>query len=109
VKIEKTATLLTKQSIVTIDYEITNSGQEERRFYFGVEFNLSTIVDEPLAFEVLLDTDKAAETLRFPVETISRSEVGLEKIHQGTCVIPTWKFKLAASEMWRVRIILRIE
>ncbi|MFH1361658.1 MAG: alpha-amylase/4-alpha-glucanotransferase domain-containing protein [bacterium] len=109
VKIEKTATLLTKQSIVTIDYEITNSGQEECRFYFGVEFNLSTIVDEPLAFEVLLDTDKAAETLRFPVETISRSEVGLEKIHQGTCVIPTWKFKLAASEMWRVRIILRIE
>ena len=109
VKLEKSIHLLAKQSIVTIDYEIINNGESEEDFFFGVEFNLSSIVDELRGFKVLLDTDSSVSLMRFPIETVSRSEVGLDKIDQGICLIPTWKFKLSPGDKKSLRIKLRIE
>jgi alpha-amylase len=43
VKVEKSVALLAKQSIINIEYKITNLGEAKDEFWFGVEFNLSLL------------------------------------------------------------------
>ncbi|MCU0641560.1 MAG: DUF1926 domain-containing protein [Candidatus Margulisbacteria bacterium] len=43
VRLEKEVTICAKQSIVTINYELTNLGQEELSAWFGSEFNFSLL------------------------------------------------------------------
>lgn len=43
VKVEKAVSLLSKHSIFTVEYEVTNLGREPDEFWFGVEFNLSLL------------------------------------------------------------------
>ena len=41
---------------------------------------------------------------RFPIETISNSEAGFERIYQGSCVMPVWEVNLAPGEVWQVEM-----
>jgi alpha-amylase len=43
VRVEKSISLLSKQSIVNIEYKVTNRGEQRDEFWFGVEFNLSML------------------------------------------------------------------
>lgn len=43
VKVEKSVSLFSKHSIFTIEYEVSNQGEEPDEFWFGVEFNLSML------------------------------------------------------------------
>jgi hypothetical protein len=54
--------------------------------------------DEALGFQVDLVVDPVSQLWRFPLETISRSERGLEKTYQGTVLLFHWKFLLKAQE-----------
>ncbi|MFH1684588.1 MAG: alpha-amylase/4-alpha-glucanotransferase domain-containing protein, partial [Candidatus Margulisiibacteriota bacterium] len=143
-KVEKIVSLCSKQSIFTVEYEVSNLGDEPDEFWFGVEFNFSMLagnspdryyiiekrdledsslasageeeavgslklVDEWSGFDVLLEMSKPALLWRFPIETISRSEAGLEKTYQSSAVVPGWKFRLGPKDSWKVKITLRIE
>jgi 4-alpha-glucanotransferase len=57
----------------------------------GVE-DLSEVhlVDEWQGLEIRLEFDPAVRLWRFPVETISQSEEGLEAVYQGSCLVPAW-------------------
>ena len=144
VRVEKSVSLLAKQSIINIDYQITNLGETQKDFWFGVEFNLAMlagnapdryyvlpgksmsdkslestgeitnvscakVVDEWSGFEVVFDLDKPALFWRFPIETVSQSESGMEKTYQSSVLFPNWKFNLAPQESWTVKISFRIE
>ena len=37
----------------------------------------------------------------YPVETISNSEGGFERIYQGFCVMPLWRIILMPGEEWK--------
>ncbi|MBI5078820.1 DUF1926 domain-containing protein, partial [Candidatus Saganbacteria bacterium] len=78
---------------------------------FGSLENVKTvkIVDEWKGFSVSLQADKPAFLWRFPVETVSQSESGFEKIYQSSVVFPNWKFTLGPGEKWSTGITLRIE
>ncbi|MBU1026435.1 MAG: DUF1926 domain-containing protein [Candidatus Margulisbacteria bacterium] len=109
VKIEKKITLLAKQSIFTIEYDISNVGTETDDFWFGIEFNLSLsgnsfcdeiknaakikLVDESTGFDVLLELDKPACLWRFP----------------GLILLPNWQFRLEPGENWSLTMSFRIE
>ncbi|MFA4857940.1 MAG: alpha-amylase/4-alpha-glucanotransferase domain-containing protein [Candidatus Margulisiibacteriota bacterium] len=67
------------------------------------------LVDEWDGFEVLLSVDKPARLWRFPIETVSQSESGLEKNYQSSTVFPSWKIKLKPRETWKVKMTLAIK
>ena len=41
---------------------------------------------------------------RFPVDTVSNSEGGVETVYQGTCLLPHWQLHLGPGEAWNLRL-----
>lgn len=60
--------------------------------------------DEWMKIDVQLHFNIPAAIWRFPVETISQSEGGFERVYQSSVVIPNWKIQLKQSESWNVEI-----
>lgn len=58
--------------------------------------------DEWLGVEVRIECGTPADFWRFPLETVSLSEAGFERIYQGSVVIPRWKFSL--EKEWKCRV-----
>jgi alpha-amylase len=93
-------------------YEIEGAALADRTLASsGVLENIKQVklVDEWKGFSVLLALDRAANFWRFPIETVSQSESGFEKIYQGSAVLFNWKLTLKPGEKWKTKIILRIE
>ena len=64
--------------------------------------NALTLVDEWLRLSIELETSTKAEYWRCPIETVSLSEAGLEKVYQSSVVIPIWNVEL--NDTWEVTI-----
>ncbi|MEA2677482.1 MAG: 4-alpha-glucanotransferase, partial [Chloroflexota bacterium] len=45
----------------------------------------------------------------FPVETVSNSEAGFERVYQGSCLTQRWPLKLAAGESATFTVTLAFE
>lgn len=56
-----------------------------------------TLVDEWIGLEVRLDWTPEAEIAWAPVETVSLSETGFERIYQGTALLLTWSIDDVAA------------
>jgi len=57
---------------------------------------------------VILATDQAATWWQFPIETISNSEAGFERIYQGTSVTCHWPLALEPGATWQVALRFRL-
>ena len=57
-----------------------------------------TLVDEWAAVEARLRWSPAAELGWGPVETVSLSEGGFERIYQGTALLLVWRLDVAPGE-----------
>lgn len=68
----------------------------------AIEDNVRSIklVDEWLKVEVGLQPDDASCIARYPLESISLSEGGFEKVFQGAAILPIWELDLAPGEAW---------
>ncbi len=64
------------------------------------------LVDEWLPLTVRLAWDEPAELWRFPVETVSLSEGGFERIFQGSALLLRWPLALGPGGRFRVRLEL---
>ncbi len=53
---------------------------------------------------VILTADHAASWWQFPIETISNSEAGFERIYQGTSVTCHWPLALEPGVTWQVAL-----
>ncbi|MBN1542457.1 DUF1926 domain-containing protein [candidate division KSB1 bacterium] len=60
------------------------------------------LVDEWMRLRIDIDLFRPAEIWRFPIETISMSEAGFERIYQASVVVPSWRVVLEPDEIWRV-------
>lgn len=58
--------------------------------------------------DVQLFWDRPTTVWRFPVETVSASETGFERIYQGSVVMPHWRFELPADGRWEVTVSQRV-
>ena len=65
-----------------------------------------SLVDEWLGVQVQLVAPGCSSIWRFPIETVSLSEAGFERIYQGAVVIPNWRVHLVHS--WSTAIAYRI-
>jgi alpha-amylase len=56
------------------------------------------LVDEWMKIRVALDAKVPGRLYRYPIETVSQSENGLERTYQGTCLAPSWRLRIEPGE-----------
>jgi alpha-amylase len=61
-----------------------------------------TLVDEWLGIDVELSTNRAATIWRFPIETVSLSEAGFERLFQNSVITFHWKLRLEKEASFRL-------
>jgi hypothetical protein len=44
-----------------------------------------------------------------PIETVSESEEGFERVYQGSQILAVWRPVLTAQKSWSARLVWRIE
>ncbi|MEW6684966.1 MAG: alpha-amylase/4-alpha-glucanotransferase domain-containing protein [Candidatus Edwardsbacteria bacterium] len=121
-QVEKKIKFSKGQPIFTVNYAVTNLNEELVALWFGVEFNYAFSGEgeqknqfsseekisevhlklENLVFSLFLE--KEANLWRFPIETISQSEAGFERIYQSSVFCFHWKFSLEPQETWDVAL-----
>ncbi len=87
-------------------YEIENLSLTDKRLRSsGEESNVKhwKLVDEWLGIETEFSTNAPATLWRAPIETVSLSESGFERIYQSSMLIPNWKLRLESE--FSVRIV----
>jgi alpha-amylase len=62
------------------------------------------LVDEWLKLAVALSFEKPALLWRAPVETVSQSEAGFERVYQSSMVMPVWRISLGPGKAWTVEV-----
>lgn len=64
--------------------------------------------DEWLGIDYRLEWSRTGDVWRFPVETLSQSESGFERLYQSSAVFPNWRLTLQPGESWEVEIAQHI-
>jgi 4-alpha-glucanotransferase len=67
------------------------------------------IVDEYQNIAVTLSAPSAHEYWIAPIETVSDSESGFERVYQGSQILAVWPVELTPRTVWRGRLTLRAE
>ncbi len=68
-----------------------------------------SLVDEWLKLKTSLEFSLPAILWRAPVETVSQSEAGFERVYQSSMVMPLWRISLGPGKTWKMEIRVRIE
>jgi alpha-amylase len=75
----------------------------------GVTASELRMVDGWQKVRATLRTPQAANFWISPIETVSESEEGFERVYQGSQILTNWQPHIAPQEIWRARLNLRIE
>jgi len=71
---------------------------------------LEKMVVESAATPIDLPFHRAAQEFWItPIETVSESEDGFERIYQGSQIIAVWPVELSQDSEWKCRLSLKIE
>lgn len=62
-----------------------------------------------LAGGVALTVDRPATLWYFPLEVVSNSEAGYERVYQGTCTLLLWELLLEPACLWSVSITCNLQ
>jgi len=82
----------------TLEHSRLNSiGAEEKVKKAGM-------TDGWLRLDLQFDLDKEAKFYRYPVETISQSEGGFERVYQGSCLMFGWEVALSPGKSFSTTI-----
>jgi alpha-amylase len=65
-------------------------------------------VDEWQGLAIALDAPDAREFWVAPIETVSESEDGFERVYQGSQILAVWPLDLAPAAEWTARLALRV-
>lgn len=93
-------------------YDIPGHSLEDRKLASVGALNGVTevhLIDEWSKMKVVLRTGKSCDLWRFPIETVSLSESGFEKIFQGSCLLLYWPLDLEPEKRFEVELELGIE
>lgn len=93
-------------------YEFQNVHVEDRSMMSEGELEgLSGInlVDTWAGFRVALSWNVPAKVWRYPVQTVSLSESGFERLYQCSSFLPHWNLEILSREVWESRLEARVE
>jgi alpha-amylase len=65
-------------------------------------------VDEWQSLAVTLEAPRASQFWIAPIETVSESEEGFERVYQGSQILAVWPVELTAQVPWTAQVILRV-
>jgi len=86
--------------------------EDGRRSRLGSILDILTgrfvIVDDYSGFEVALEFEEQVPVWAFPVETVSQSEAGFERVYQSSAVVARWGRKLEGGKVVCIRFNLKI-
>ena len=68
-----------------------------------------SLVDEWLKLKLSLLFSQPVVLWRAPVETVSQSESGFERVYQSSMVMPLWRISLGAGATWETEIRVKVE
>lgn len=66
------------------------------------------VVDEWQGIDAAIEASGAAGFWITPIETVSESEGGFERIYQGSQIIAVWPVELAPGAEWKEKVTLRV-
>jgi alpha-amylase len=100
---------------------LMGGGGNEKAFYRTADFDArhdsdgSVAAGEELTFgneaegaEIRVGPEPATAQSWYSVETVSNSESGFERTHQGSCLIQRWTLRLAPGESRRIATIMKV-
>ncbi|MBI1321504.1 MAG: DUF1926 domain-containing protein [Candidatus Hydrogenedens sp.] len=67
------------------------------------------LVDEYLRLRFALQLSEPARVYRFPIETVSQSEGGQERVYQGSIIVPSWPVALQPGERAGFQVMASVE
>jgi alpha-amylase len=67
------------------------------------------LVDEFLRTAIGIEAEGADSLWRMPLESVSLSEAGFERVFQGSLVLPLWHVELDPNEKWEGRMRVRFD
>jgi 4-alpha-glucanotransferase len=67
------------------------------------------LVDEWQNIRVTLLAEDAKDYWAAPIETISESEEGFERVYQGSQILPVWPVEFQPGKEWKARLICTLE
>lgn len=60
------------------------------------------IADEWLGLRAITAWSAAGQLWLYPIYTVSNSEAGIERLYQGSCLVPNWRINLSGGSHWAV-------
>jgi len=85
-----------------VDRNLASSGVAE-----GI--NTVSLIDGYAKIKITLKADKPFTLWRYPIETVSLSEAGFERIYQGSSVVLTSRVSLSENSNANLKVSIRIE
>ncbi|PYU36614.1 MAG: hypothetical protein DMG28_00285, partial [Acidobacteria bacterium] len=55
-----------------------------------------------------LEAPQAHQFWIAPIETVSESEEGFERVYQGSQILVVWSAELGAQAVWKGRVVLHV-
>ena len=92
-------------------YEIPGHTLDKRNLASQGETNnvkQVSLVDEWQKLAVTLAWSLPAVLWRAPIETVSQSEAGFERVYQSSMVMPLWRISLPRRRTWGVEVRLKV-
>ncbi|MCK9420032.1 MAG: DUF1926 domain-containing protein [Nitrospirae bacterium] len=71
--------------------------------------NQVSLVDEWLKLKLTFAFSRSSSLWRAPVETVSQSEAGFERVYQSSMVMPIWRLSLPPGKSWEAEIRVKVE
>jgi 4-alpha-glucanotransferase len=87
----------------------TPKGHQNLRFSGTLPGPMLRMEDGWQRVRVTLHAPGAKEFWVAPIETVSESEEGFERVYQGSQILAIWQPSLAAQEPWFARLVWRVE
>ncbi|MFZ5515396.1 MAG: alpha-amylase/4-alpha-glucanotransferase domain-containing protein [Candidatus Zhuqueibacterota bacterium] len=108
---------------IEFNFALLAGNAPDRYYYFDQKFdgekilaskgsvdNVSAmgLIDEWMKLDIQLAYNRPATVWRFPIETISQSEGGFERVYQSSVVLPNWQISLKEKETWSIEITQKV-
>ena len=91
-------------------YYYINNGKMENKYLDSLaerrDADFIGLRDEWRNLDIQIHTEDPTTLWRFPIETISLSEAGFERVYQSSVVFPNWNINL--KKTWKTKIILLV-
>jgi len=84
------------------------SGRYPLRWAAATPASELRLVDEWQKVAVTIAGPDAREFWIAPIETVSESEEGFERVYQGSQILTLWSAELAPGAFWKARLVLRV-